>query len=188
MPCGSNQILRKGYTRSDGTRVKAVCVPDKGSKPRPRLLESLRDSSKGKGSKTLPKPTPGSLGKYGYHDIKHTLAGDRRKALTKAVKTEGYAPIVRRLNLIANYTKVSDSTSHKIYRSDIAWIQKNLWEYSKGSKKSKKSKKSKSSKSSKTELKAGTYTTQDGKRHQLYHAKNSDRKYYKYPSGGRRYI
>ena len=28
--CGKNQILRKAYTRRDGTRVKAVCVRNKG--------------------------------------------------------------------------------------------------------------------------------------------------------------
>ena len=28
--CGRRQILRKAYTRRDGTRVKAVCIKNKG--------------------------------------------------------------------------------------------------------------------------------------------------------------
>lgn len=123
--CPSGQILRKGYTRkqytkADGTVVKAkriapTCVPDKG---KPGKTAASR--------KVLPVPRKGGLGNYGYHNVKSTVAANRRASLTKAVKAEGYAPIVRRLNLISNYNKNSDPRSHKIMRSDMAWMKKNL--------------------------------------------------------------
>jgi len=177
MKCPPGKILRegttvKGFTRADGTKVsgytrQASCVVDKGTP--------------GKGPKTLPVPKPGALGKYGYSNVKSMSAKDRRQALTKAVKKEGYAPIVRRLNLLANYVKVSDPAFHKLLRSDMKWIQTNLWEkYSKSAKRVSKS-------ARKTgEVKAGTYTTRDGVKHQLYRVNN--KKYYKYASGARRYV
>lgn len=123
--CSKGEILRKGYvrkayTRSDGTfvkskRIAAVCVPDKGKPGKTKASE-----------KVLPKPKKGGLGKYGYHNIKTTGTAKRRAALTSAVKDEGYAPIVRRLNLIANYNKNSDPRVHALMRSDMAWMKKYL--------------------------------------------------------------
>lgn len=183
MSCPKGKIRRKSYTRQDGTYVRSTCVPDKGKPGKTRAS-----------NKVLPKPIPGELSKYGYSNIKNTLAGKRRKALTRAVKDAGYATIVRRVNLIANYNKLSNPRVHKIMRSDITWMQKNLApKYSKVAlrKSSKKSSRKASRKSSKKLIKAGVKNV-GGKRRQLYHIPGSTKKFYRYRKAdgtiGKRYI
>ena len=204
--CPKGKILRKAYTRKDGTRVKSTCVPDKGKpgKTAPK-------------NKVLPVPVKGALGKYGYHDIKNMTAAARHAALTKGVQDAGYATIIRRVNLIANYNKNSDPKTHKMMKSDIKWIQKNLCEESKsgckgsrkasrkgsrktsrkasrkgsrktsrkGSRKtSRKSSRKGSRKASrkvgsKKQIKAGTMTV-GGRSRQLYRIAGSKKKFYRY--------
>ncbi len=119
--CGPNKIRRRSYTRRvTGKRVKSTCVPDKG-----------RPGKTPKSKRVLPKLTPGKLGKYGYHDVKHKSAASRRVALTNATKEEGYAPIIRRLNVIRTYNK--NSELFDLYNSDLKWMQRHLKPiYSKG--------------------------------------------------------
>lgn len=178
--CPKGQIIRKGYwrkgyTKSNGTYVKRVyikpsCVPDKG-KP------GKTPASK----KVLPKPRKNALGKYGYTLSK--LAGDRRVALRKAVDTESYATIIRRINLIANYTKNSDPKSHRKYRLDIAWIQKNLCR--KYSKRPKNCNRSARKRRNHNEIKIGKYKTRDGRQRQLYRLSGRKSKYYKIRKDGK---
>lgn len=113
--CPVGTIRRKAYTRKDGTHVRSTCVLDRGL---PGKTAAKR--------KSLPTPTPGSLSKYGYFNLKSKLADVRRKALLRGVKDAGYATIVRRVNLIANYNKNSDPRLYKILRADIKWMQHNL--------------------------------------------------------------
>lgn len=114
--CSRGQIRRKSYsrktyTRTDGTRVSAVHVSSKCIKDR---------GSKGKGPKTLPKPSKdASLGKYGYKV--HNKASSRRRSLKRASKKYGTLPVLRRLNLIANYT--ADVENKQRMRSDVKHLQ-----------------------------------------------------------------
>lgn len=95
---GYLKVSRKGYTRKDGTKVKATTyyTPDKGEP--------------GRGPKTLPsisKNPKDSLGQFGY---KVSLPFTRRKeALDNAVKIHGALSVLRRLNLIRNYTAEIDN-------------------------------------------------------------------------------
>lgn len=169
--CPQGKIRRRAYTRKDGTYIKSTCVIDKG-----------KPGKTPKNKRVLPKPTPGSLGKYGYHDVKHTPAEIRRKALTKAVKDAGYATIIRRVNLIANYSKTSDPQLYKRMRSDIAWMQKNLKnKYSAEAKRSRKTSRKASRKSSRKtgrkRVKAGTKNI-GGRNRQLYRLQGSTSKFY----------
>jgi hypothetical protein len=128
--CPAGTILRKGYTRKSYTRSDGTFV--KGSKVPPKCVKDTGLKGKTPSSKkVLPKPVKGNLGKYGYFNIKSTNASLRRQALTKGVKKEGYATIIRRVNLIANYNKNTDPKAHAIMKSDIKWIQNNLYNYSK---------------------------------------------------------
>ncbi len=104
--CAAGKIRRKAYRRSDGVKVKSACVPDKG---RP-----------GKGPQTLPKPKPGHLRGY---STKMSATG-RRTLLNKLSKKEGCGKVVRKLSLDANLTKESNPKAHKVYRSDMAYLQK----------------------------------------------------------------
>nr|QBK88212.1 MAG: hypothetical protein LCMAC202_05740 [Marseillevirus LCMAC202] len=121
--CPPGKIRRKAYTRKDGTYVKSTCVPDVGQ---PGKTPARK--------KVLPVPVKGNLSKYGYFDVKNTTPKVRRAALLKAVKAAGYATIVRRVNLIANYNKLSKPEVHEIMRSDMDWMKENLFsKYSKSS-------------------------------------------------------
>lgn len=116
--CGRGRIRRSSFLRKSRhsrrrTRVKSACVPDKG-----------RRGKTPKSKRVLPKLTPGKLGKYGYHHVKEKSAGARRFALTQAVKHEGYAPIIRRLNVIRTYNK--NDPVFDLYNSDIKWMQRHL--------------------------------------------------------------
>jgi hypothetical protein len=116
--CGQGKIRRSSYLKKSSTqkrrvRVKSSCVPDKG-----------KPGKTPKAKRVLPKLTPGKLGKYGYHHIKRLPANERRGALTRAVKAEGYAPIIRRLNVIRTYNK--NDPIFTIYDSDLKWMQRNL--------------------------------------------------------------
>lgn len=167
--CPPGKIRRRAYVRQDGTRVASTCVPDKGL---PGKTPAKR--------KVLPKPTAGNLSKYGYDDVKHTPAAQRRAALTKGVKDAGYATIIRRVNLIANYNKRSDPRTHQIMRSDIAWMQKNLA-----------GKFSKSAYRKARKVRAGQRII-GGKKRQLYRLSNSNKRFYQYRKAdgtlGRRYV
>jgi hypothetical protein len=142
-PCPKGMILRSAYIRKNGTFVKATCVPDKGKKGKTPISK-----------KVLPIPIPGNLGKYGYYNIKKTLAKYRREALKKGVIAEGYATIIRRLNLLANYNKNSNPELYTKMKSDIKWIQENLYDYSLASKKAAEKKVSKKSAEKKVSKKA----------------------------------
>jgi hypothetical protein len=124
--CSKGKILRKGYRRKSyrmangarvkATRVKAACIKNRG-KP-------------GKGPKTLPPiKRPGELKKYGY-----SLAlpqAKRRAALRKAARKEGVLPVMRRVNLIRNYSKANKLNYKKLsqdvkYLSDLYAKEKRL--------------------------------------------------------------
>lgn len=181
MTCPGGKIRRKGsvvkgYTRKDGVYVKgskrsSTCIPDKGVK-----------GKTSKSSKVLPKLKKGGLAKYGLKDLEDMTVADRMKGYERAVKKEGYASIVRRLNVLANYTKKSNPKFSKLVKADMARIKKKFYnKYSKSSKSSRRSKSSKSSKSDgKKQVKAGVYTTSDGKKRQLYHLTGSSAKFYRY--------
>ena len=108
--CGRRQILRKAYTRRDGTRVRATCVKNKG-------LPGKTIAS----AKVLPKLKVGKLTRYGYHADKSAKA--RLAALSKSVRGVGYATTIRRVVAIRNYSEHNPRLL-KIYETDIKNLQK----------------------------------------------------------------
>ena len=123
MSCPTNKIRRvasyvKGYTKEDGTKVsgyyrKSTCVPDKGA-----------PGKTPKSKQVLPTPKKGLLAQYGYEDVVHTKASSRHRSLKKAVGQESYATVVRQLNVVANYTKVSNPSFHALVKRDMRWLKK----------------------------------------------------------------
>lgn len=116
--------VRKGYRRSDGTRVKRavvgpVCIPDRG-KP-------------GRGPKVLPKLQKGVLGQYGYHDVASMTVGERHEALDRAVRgmtrKEGRGKhaaalkLFRRLNVVVTYNKRTNPRVAGIFRRDRDYVK-----------------------------------------------------------------
>ncbi len=116
--CPRGMIMRKGYTRkgrSLGKRVRVapVCIKDLG-KP-------------GKGPK-LWTVRKGLLGRYGYKLDESALK--RHKALTKAVRNESYATVIRQLNAVRNYTKLSQPANSRKYTADMRYVQNTLSRFS----------------------------------------------------------
>uniref|UniRef100_A0A6C0BPZ6 Uncharacterized protein n=1 Tax=viral metagenome TaxID=1070528 RepID=A0A6C0BPZ6_9ZZZZ len=86
---------RKAYTRKDGVRVRACRV-----KPTTVRAAVVR----------LPPAKPGQLRKYGYSLSAN--AEKRLAALSRGVRQDGYATIMRRLNWLA----VMNKSRPKLYR------------------------------------------------------------------------
>lgn len=104
MSCDRGSILRKGYVRKafmrkDGTwvpstKVAASCIRDQG-KP-------------GHGPKTLPALNDDmSLTRFGY--AVHSSDTNRHRALREASDVYGTLPVLRRLNLVRNYSAPVDN-------------------------------------------------------------------------------
>jgi len=152
MSCPKGQIRRSSYTRkahprknykrSDGTHVKhsyvdrtrvpSTCVPDKGAPGKtPSQKRVLPSVGKEK-----------SLRRYGYSTKKSE--SKRHNALNKA--SEKYHPldVLRRLNLIANYTAEPDV--EKVLRRDVRYMSKKYKQYKNKSNSRKGKKQSKSKK------------------------------------------
>lgn len=102
-------VHRKGYTRSDGTRVKATTykMKDRGAK--------------GKGKKVISVEHPGSLTALGYHLT--DLAKTRRSALLKALKKVSYANLIRKLNAIKVWNKRTNKTLSEKVSRDMDWLR-----------------------------------------------------------------
>jgi hypothetical protein len=116
--CKPGQILRKGSVRKSYTkktsskkikqaRMPATCITDVG-KP-------------GKGPKTLPAlGNELHLSKYGYSlkDAKQA----RQQSLKKASKKFGTLKVLKRTNLIANYSQWNDKNYKKL-RQDVEFLK-----------------------------------------------------------------
>lgn len=118
MNCKKGEIIRdsyvrKAYTRKDGTFVKDTYVP----------ATCIQDRGKvGKGPKILPKPDPNvHLHDYGY--VVNKNSEQRKKALKRASRELGTLPVLRRLNLLANYNKSNIEVEKKM-RDDVEYMKR----------------------------------------------------------------
>jgi len=64
------------------------------------------------------------LAKYGYSDIVHTKADERRKALMLCIKNYGILPVLRKINILGILTKNSNPAFSKKLNSDKKWLEK----------------------------------------------------------------
>jgi hypothetical protein len=115
MKCPKGMIERVGYTRKNKkgskkkySRVEAACVPDKGQP--------------GKGPQILPPLDKEiSLASYGYSTVKSKQS--REIALKKASKDIGTLPVLKRTNLIRNYSKWNPK-SYDVLSKDVEFLKK----------------------------------------------------------------
>lgn len=110
--CGPGQIVRKGFTRKDGTYVSPGCVKDQGAQGKTPAARRI-----------LPKPKEGTL--RGWHG--DASSRNRHEALKKAVKREGCRSIILRLNLEANFTKKTSPTTYRAARQDMQYLRGQNW-------------------------------------------------------------
>jgi len=106
--CGPGKIRRAAYTTKKGVRVAAKCVKDTG---KPGKTPAAK--------RVLPPIQPGFLPGW-RHDLPATK---RRAAIEKVTNTEGCASTIRRLNLLANYTKNTSPSTYEAARGDMAWVR-----------------------------------------------------------------
>ena len=116
--CPAGEIKRKGYQRKSyvavtgahvkKARVPASCVKDRGAP--------------GKGPKILPKvKAPGFLREAGYSlSLPETK---RHSALRKAAHKESLLEVLRRLNLVRNYSKAEKKNYVKLSK-DVEYLKK----------------------------------------------------------------
>ena len=111
--CPRGMIRRKSYSRRSRsgkrTRVKSACIRDLGKPGRGPKLWTVKK---------------GVLGKYGYKLDKPAIT--RRNALKRAVKGESYATVIRQLNAVRNYTKLSQPQNSKKYTADMKYLQRTM--------------------------------------------------------------
>lgn len=106
--CPRGMVLRKGYTRADGARVGPACVPDVG-----------KPGKTPPSGKVLPKPEAGRLRGWS----KDLPADLRRGILREVAQADGCATAIRRLNLLANWTKTTSPETSSKARSDMRWLR-----------------------------------------------------------------
>ena len=124
-----SRYYRKGYTRSDGVRVKGTYVrrprrsksPKKQSKRKSRRSKS-RKQSKSKSRVRIGPLRKGTLRKHGY-STSRTVAS-RHNALSKAVRSEGALPIFRKLNAVATLNKNRSPATSKKFLADRNWVKR----------------------------------------------------------------
>lgn len=105
--CGPGQILRRGYTRKDGTYVSPGCVRDQGAPGRTPAYKRV-----------LPAPKPGTLKGWKASDS----AGKRHSALKRAVKAENCRSVIGRLTLERNFTYRTSPKTSKTAAADAKWL------------------------------------------------------------------
>ena len=112
--CPSGKIRRKSYRRrgSKGSikkyYVSSSCIKDRGKK--------------GKGPETLPPISKKmSLSKFGYKLKKSHKK--RKKSINKASKKYGTLSVLRRINLIRNYSE-SEEDNYKKLSKDVEYVKK----------------------------------------------------------------
>ena len=111
--CPAGKIRRVGYTRRNGVHVKSGCVKDMGAVGRWQTIKHMAGIGPLK---------HGHLKNIGYDPM--GSASKRHEAIDKAVSRYGNVSTLRKLNAIATYTKRTNPSRSKTYRTDVHYIQK----------------------------------------------------------------
>lgn len=103
-------FTRDAYTRADGTHVPKTHIPA-------AYVPAIKITPLGSNMKD--KRHLHDFG-YGFHKI----ASVRRQSLEKAVKKEGYAYVIRRLNALRTLHKTTNPGYSKKADEDLHYVQK----------------------------------------------------------------
>lgn len=120
--CKKGEIVKEGYHKKKSSKAKGVwvaptCIKAKGL--------SKKSGSKGKKLFRLEK---GTLGKYGYENIKQMSKKERKASLKKAVESMKPLSVRRKLIALRTLNKNIDPKIAKIYDEDQKFV-KNTKEY-----------------------------------------------------------
>tara|TARA_B100000674_G_scaffold464130_1_gene445809 strand:+ start:623 stop:1213 length:591 start_codon:yes stop_codon:yes gene_type:complete len=113
--CPNGTILRKAYMRKNTKKAyPSRCVKTNKSPEQIKVLSRR-------------KPIllrSGTLGKYGYHNLKGKTVAERRNGLKKAIKAMGSLVVMRKINILMVFSR-NNPKLHSIYKNDKKWIYKN---------------------------------------------------------------
>ena len=123
--CKKGYITRRGYTRKNGTKVKAMCVKGNGRKRRSRRFKRSK-------VKRIPPLKKGELTKHGYYNVKKLGVRVRRKSLTSAVKEYGASKVLRKIGVLRTYHKRKAPSLSKKYYNNMKWTRKKFNDQFKG--------------------------------------------------------
>ena len=112
--CPPGMIRRSAYTKKNKVRVKSGCIKDRGAKGRWQTE---------KRSTGIGPLKSGDLISLGYRA--NDPAPLRHVAVDKAVRKYGRNSTIRKLNAIAVYTKRTNPSRSKTYKTDMSYVQKN---------------------------------------------------------------
>jgi len=104
------KILRKGYTRKGGKRVKQTYVKDTG-----------KPGKTPKSKRVLPPIKPGTLACEG-DAWRHGDAPEKRMRVLRCIIVSRHVPcvtVIRDLNVVANYSERTSPATHKAAREDM---------------------------------------------------------------------
>lgn len=123
---GSRTPSRSRSRRSASKRSKSRSQRKSSRRPSPHSKRSPRRSRAKRSSKKSPVRIPltkGSLGMYGYEDVKHMSATERHKALGRALKHEDALAVFRKLNALYVMNKNKHPDTAAIFMADRDWVK-----------------------------------------------------------------
>lgn len=115
--CPKGYIIKEGYhkkasSKSKGVWVAPTCIKARGL--------SKKRGSKGKKLFRLEK---GTLGQYGYKDIKRMTKKKRRSSLKRAVKNMKPLSVRRKLIALGTLNKNTNPDLSRTFREDADWVK-----------------------------------------------------------------
>ena len=106
MLCSKGHIMRRGYTRRDGTYVKPACIVDRGNVGKgPALIGPLRK---------------GTLSQFGYSA--DASQAQRRHSLSMAIDEYGTTVVIRKLNAVCILNKNTNPAKSARFCLDKKWV------------------------------------------------------------------
>ena len=109
--CKPGYVIREGFNRN-GTWVAPTCIKAKGL--------SKKTGVKGK---KLFRLNSGTLGQFGYENIKNMSQKKRRSSLKKAMQHIKPLSVQRKLNAVAILQKNTNPEVAEILRDDVEWVR-----------------------------------------------------------------
>ena len=118
LKCKKGFVVRKGFTKKNGTKVRATCIKKKIS-----LRKKEKNHLKLK-RVIIPISKNHELSKYGYKNIKELGVRKRHKSLSNSVNEYGAKKVLSKLGAIKTLHKnKAPKLSEKIHNNQL-WLRK----------------------------------------------------------------
>jgi hypothetical protein len=124
--CPKGTILRVGYTTKKGRTVRQNCIKSTSPYEGKRAdWEKAQRRTRRISRNNAIILRQGTLGKYGYKNLKSISTNERHRALSKAIKKLGPLSVMRKINILMVFTKNRQPRLSSMYERDKKWIYRN---------------------------------------------------------------